>query len=173
MKECFKCHQTKTINDFYRHPRMADGHLNKCKTCAKLDVANCKKVERRCVTCGKRFLASINEVKRRGGCAKNCSRDCYYKYMPSILEERWDIVGRKPTSIYTRAHRFIYKVKGKASCCEVCGSTEGRYYQWANLSGSYTHNISDWKQMCPTCHKNYDNNLFKRRGVRSMASIGI
>lgn len=38
-KQCFKCLKSLPITCFYVHKMMADGHLNKCKSCAKSDAA--------------------------------------------------------------------------------------------------------------------------------------
>lgn len=37
-KKCFKCGEIKTLDCFYKHAKMGDGHINKCKDCTKKDV---------------------------------------------------------------------------------------------------------------------------------------
>jgi hypothetical protein len=43
-KVCFKCGYKKRIDQFYRHPQMRDGHLNKCIECTKTDVKEHREV---------------------------------------------------------------------------------------------------------------------------------
>ena len=38
-KVCFKCGRELPLSFFYKHPRMADGRLNKCKDCTRKDVS--------------------------------------------------------------------------------------------------------------------------------------
>ena len=38
MKVCRDCNVEKSLSDFYRHEKMFDGHLNKCKSCVKSRV---------------------------------------------------------------------------------------------------------------------------------------
>jgi hypothetical protein len=31
-----------------------------------------------------------------------------------------------------------------------------RYFDWANISGEYLRDFSDWQQLCKLCHKAFD-----------------
>lgn len=36
-KKCFKCNKIKSLDKFYKHPKMPDGTVNKCKECNKTE----------------------------------------------------------------------------------------------------------------------------------------
>lgn len=59
---------------------------------------------------------------------------------------------------YSAKHMWIKKMLGSPLLCWHCGKTDGttRNYHWANLSGKYLRDYSDWARLCVSCHKLYD-----------------
>ena len=58
---------------------------------------------------------------------------------------------------YRNLHRWVERYLGKPNTCEHCGKYGvAHQIQWANKSGKYLRELSDWIRLCVKCHKRYD-----------------
>jgi hypothetical protein len=153
-KKCFRCKESKEINQFYKHPEMHDGRLNKCINCTKKD-ASVRTIPRLCFTCGNSFLTWPTEIKRGGGIT--CSRKCYYERFKKIVKRDEYSPNWKGDNVGIQAlHNWVNRKLGKPSCCSKCGNTQAKKYEWANISRKYKRDINDWTRLCKKCHIIYD-----------------
>jgi hypothetical protein len=66
---------------------------------------------------------------------------------------RWkgDAVG------YCGVHDWMTENFGQPKHCESCGTTdENNRYEWANISGEYRRDRSDFIRLCKRCHNDMD-----------------
>jgi ribosomal protein S27AE len=100
-KECFKCHETLPLSEFYRHPMMSDGHLGKCKRCTRRDVQE-------------------NYAARR---------EQYTEYEKGRYRARYERGDFRPREYEKHRARFtvqnaLRRGKLKKEPCEKCGATQ-------------------------------------------------
>lgn len=59
---------------------------------------------------------------------------------------------------YLTVHAWVNRRYGKAKKCESkrCLNISQKY-EWANINKKYTRNIDEWKQLCISCHRRFDN----------------
>lgn len=76
-----------------------------------------------------------------------------YKYLPHI-NAQWK--GERKD--YLSLHAWVRKQLGNSDTCEGCGSSKLKKNQihWANKSGNYLRDLSDWIRLCAKCHWKYD-----------------
>lgn len=107
-KVCFRCGEDLPIDQFYVHPKMADGHLNKCIDCTKADATRHRNEN----------LDAIREYDReRAKSDASKSRRRQYQTQSRIEHpERW----------HARAAAAYAKKKGiiKPTPCHFCGATD-------------------------------------------------
>jgi hypothetical protein len=60
---------------------------------------------------------------------------------------------------YFVLHDWVKKQLGKPDTCENCNKSNlyGKSIDWANISGEYKKDISDWARLCKSCHALFDN----------------
>ena len=60
---------------------------------------------------------------------------------------------------YVGLHIWVKNHLGSPHICENCNNSKlnHRQYHWANLSGEYKRDLSDWARLCVKCHHLIDN----------------
>lgn len=54
---------------------------------------------------------------------------------------------------YRMLHLWVEKQLGKPKICVLCKTTSAKRFEWANISGEYIKDTSDWRRLCPSCHR--------------------
>lgn len=65
---------------------------------------------------------------------------------------------------YVSKHSWMRRKYGTPTKCEYCGTLEAPRFEWANISGDYIRDRSDWLRLCKKCHHKFDNISEKRWG---------
>jgi hypothetical protein len=148
MKVCRECNQEKPISEFYKHAKMADGHLNKCIECVKARVAKhreenlerLREYDRERSLLPNRVDARKEYQKTDGGkAAKKRAMDVYKKRNPLIYASRVIVSNAIRDGKLTPADE-----------CSVCHSTtsiEGHH-------DDYTKPL-EVRWLCKKCHTHW------------------
>lgn len=130
-KKCFKCNTVKPLSEFYKHSRMADGCLNKCKGCTKNDVSKHRNQN----------LEKIRQYDRDR--AKNPER----KKAAQQISSEW----RKADVRRIKAHNAVARAVAKGSLircpCVRCGEKKSLAHH-----EDYDKPL-DVVWLCQPCHK--------------------
>lgn len=94
------------------------------------------------------------EIAKRNG--PLISKGKLGKKIPKLQGERshmWkgDLVG------YRALHKWVERTLGTPSQCVFCfKQATGHNIHWANVSGHYKRDITDWVRLCAECHRHFD-----------------
>jgi len=151
MKVCKECNQEKSLDAFYKHSKMLDGHLNKCIECVKERIKKHRANN----------IEKINAYDRER--SKKPQRRL--KNKEYAKSEKGKLAHKKSLQNYKTRHPLRYATKvmtgnairdGKlvrALNCSVCNSEkkiEGHH-------DDYTKPL-DVRWLCEKCHKEWHKN---------------
>lgn len=77
------------------------------------------------------------------------------KRFPQVTGEKNGLWKGKNATMVAQ-HNWVVRRLGRPQKCEHCGTTEDRMYHWANVSGKYHRDITDYIRLCVPCHKKMD-----------------
>ena len=145
MKKCFRCETVKRAGEFYKHAKMADGRLNKCKDCTKADVR--KNVEKNPEKRAEYERERYQRPERKAASAESARK--FHKRNPGkAVEYQRTARARAPEKNKARAavSRAMRSGKLVREPCESCGAAKSEGHH-----EDYTKPL-DVRWLCRKCH---------------------
>ncbi len=153
MKACFKCGAEKPLIDFYKHSKMVDGHVNKCKECNKKDVNENRELKYKYYLNydRNRHNSAERNIKATQRNKLKYPEDVQFKESVLHSRRKWlekNTCKRKAQIASNNAVRDG-KLERKTSC-EHCGTDKKKLqkHHWSYLEEHWLDVI--W--LCTTCH---------------------
>lgn len=153
MKTCFKCNISKPLSEFYSHPRMADGHLNKCKVCTCKDTA------------ARNAIKSKDPEWVESELARHRTKTAKYRALGTKCKNKassvakWNAANKSKSLAHGKVQRAVLSNTLIRKPCEVCGAEKAHAHH-----DDYTKPL-DVKWLCPKHHgeRHVELNRIKRQ----------
>ena len=147
-KTCFKCGVSKPLHDFYKNKGMADGRVNKCKECNKIDV---KKNYRKNIDHYKEYDRGRAMLPHRVEARKAYQKTDAGKESKKKAVSKW----RKNNPIKKSASIMVNNAVRdgrliKLDECESCGSKNRIHGHHCDYSKPL-----EVMWLCPKCHNDW------------------
>lgn len=167
-KLCFRCHKSfsKRKNSKYCSMQCYNPNL---------------RISKICIVCSQKFIVERTRKDTAKYCSVKCKGIDYKKRLKGKNNpfygkthiNPWNKGKKFPErqgknhfawkgeqAGYVSKHMWVSKYFGKPDTCEECSKTglNGHQIHWANISGEYMREKSDWKRLCVSCHSKYDAN---------------
>lgn len=121
-KICFKCGSELPLSDFYKHKKMSDGHLNKCKQCTKRDSSERYQTMRSDVGFvqkqRKRGRDKYHRLQYKEKSVSKLSRAFRERY-PEKYEAHIATQRMEPSVLGNHLHHWSYRSEHKKSVIEM------------------------------------------------------
>jgi hypothetical protein len=109
-KKCFKCKEIKPLTEFYKHPGMKNGHLNKCKACDYKDKIEYRKTEQ-----GKATRKRYQQSYKGKATAKRGSQKYLSTAKSKDTQKRYQHSEKGKIVHHQASLRYIRTEKGKVA----------------------------------------------------------
>lgn len=134
-KKCIKCNNIKSLDQYYRHIQMSDGHLNKCKECTKLDslkryntiISDPEHLEKE----RKRHRLKYHRLHDKWNKSNKDHREKWNKKFPEKIKAK-NICRKVPMDDGYQRHHWSYNKEHLINVIKVKSSEHKFYHRFLN-----------------------------------------
>lgn len=121
MKQCRDCGQLLSLDSFYVHKAMADGHLNKCKYCVKSRVNRHREFN---VELAREYDRQRADLPHRVAARKEYQRTSQYKASRPLLNKRYNERHPEKHRARTAVSNALKLGQLIRQPCQICGDSK-------------------------------------------------